>query len=366
MNDGEEEFKLTEHIKVNILNIWQSGCKDLNEITGRIFPGLDGRFKEGRAIKKFLIQNKLNPKLSHKYTKKIDEFELTEDQKEFIRNNASNNKAEDLAKEIFEQTLNPNDTRLRAVKKFCELLDPNLRYKPEDNEVTNKYYPPKNHTQAMRKIEKWVQTKNFAKNPPRQFDLQCFDKLISYMHNFHFLHIINQYYEQDKRDLFESTFVRYIHDKPDLIEEELDQYIDLCSDIVHAETIRHDRLIYQKIRDEYLNQEDVEKKKLSYTMVEYLGKLETELNNTKKRIEKNYERLVSNRAERLANQHSANASVHALVLAMQDAEKRAAWVAIAKKRKEQLRNEQRRLSDLDNLKAEIFGLSESEAVDMNI
>ena len=79
-------FTLSPDQELAILKLWNSGeDKNLyiNEIMKSIFPDLpkdkqDGRSKEGRAVKKFLLNKGLEAKVTSKHYPK-EKTELTED-----------------------------------------------------------------------------------------------------------------------------------------------------------------------------------------------------------------------------------------------------------------------------------------------
>ena len=81
-------LQLTEEQKEAIDSRGQE-IKDLSELTREVFMDetLDGRTREGRAVRAYLAEKEINYQTRH-VSKKSDII-LSEEQKEFIRNNAS-------------------------------------------------------------------------------------------------------------------------------------------------------------------------------------------------------------------------------------------------------------------------------------
>ena len=85
------KIELTEEQKEKVLKEWddrESNPPSLLELIRIAYPEepyLDGRSKEGKAVKAFLATREIKPLASHQYQPK--KIELTEDYKEFIDNN---------------------------------------------------------------------------------------------------------------------------------------------------------------------------------------------------------------------------------------------------------------------------------------
>ena len=78
---------LSEEQKKKIIELWNSRPENppsLLEIIREAFPDkeIDGRSKEGRAVKRFLATRKIKAKRAHEHTPK--DVSLSEEQKEYI------------------------------------------------------------------------------------------------------------------------------------------------------------------------------------------------------------------------------------------------------------------------------------------
>jgi len=100
------EIELTQEQKDIIISTWNSRKEDppgLQELTQIVFPdipNLDGRSKYGKAVKNFLASRDLKIKTKSEYTPK-DRVSLSNEQKDYIVNNAAMMTATELSRELF-------------------------------------------------------------------------------------------------------------------------------------------------------------------------------------------------------------------------------------------------------------------------
>ena len=85
--------QLTEEQQLKLLEEWNNRLDNppsLVELVKLAFDrdDLDGRSKEGKAVKNFLACRQIKPRKSHEYQAK-GLIELTEDQKEYVSNNCA-------------------------------------------------------------------------------------------------------------------------------------------------------------------------------------------------------------------------------------------------------------------------------------
>ena len=107
------DHELTEFQEKIILEEWNSRLDNppsLLELIKLAFPDqeLDGRTKEGRAVKTFLATRKIKARGAHEYQAK-EKIELTQEHRQFIENNANMMNGREIAGVIF---ANPSLTNL--------------------------------------------------------------------------------------------------------------------------------------------------------------------------------------------------------------------------------------------------------------
>ena len=349
------DTELTNEQKTQITREF-SRNPDLKHITQIVFQddSLDGRSKEGRAVRSFLINNNLT--FTTTLVPKVEEIDLDAEQKEFLM--SSNVERGMNALEITRLTfkdreIQPLSQQHRTVMEFLR------RYRPEivdDNEmITNdKWSPPKSLSRAIKKVNDWA-GQNLEEIEIQTKQKRMMEKLLFYLKSPRFVHFINQYSTIGDRDLFESEFVRTVWDKPDLTNDELNLYITVCTNYVRQKHIqqRIDKL------NTMLNDTDNERD-LTMRLTEIIKATSDELNQCEKRIESLTKDLNGSRQARLKAKGEQNGSIAALVEAFQEREERDRMIMMAEMQTKLIEEEADRLESMDDYKARILGISKRE------
>ena len=347
-----------------IINTWNEKKENppsLQELTQLVFPeipNIDGRSLYGKAVKKFLASRDLKVKTKSEYTPK-DRTEFTQEQKDFLTNNANLMTPVDLARSLFNNyTLSNLSIESRSVDEYLNTLPKQVRAVQTEEEQQGEYKPPKNQERAMVRVNKYV-LDGIDKDKISAKQKKELNSLISYLHTYRFLHQIGTYVDSVDRDLFESSFIRYAYDKSDLTQEEVDQYIILATEVVISSNIQHTIQTLQ----EQINMEMDSGQKIPMVLVEAVTSARTEYNQCVGRQQKLLNDLKVKRSERMQKQVKENASILNLVLMWKDEETRNEMLKMADMRREVLKGEIGRLSSMDDVKARIFGLTEEEVLD---
>jgi hypothetical protein len=343
----------------------------LTEITAFTYnnENIDSRSKEGRILKKYLLDNNIEYKNRSVFQR--DRVQLTPDQEEFVKNNYKNQHYLDMAKILFK---NNNLTHLslesREVNKFVSKLqkdDPTYfdmtTYTPKEVGNTpsplGEYFPPRRMDQTLYRINKYLNL-GWEEKKLKAMQIKQVEMLQRYLNTFSFAYQINTYRREDDRKLFEDAFIRYTYDKEDLTQEELDQFITLCTEVVTASTI------LQQVEDlrQLLRQasEEDEGRNIKMSLNEAISSLQTEYNQCRTRQNKLYKSLVDDRSKKLQERKQENASILNLVQAWKDEERRKSIINLAEAQKQNLEEEAKRLSSMDELKAVIRGIDIDEMV----
>jgi len=341
----------------------------LTEITSYTYDNenIDSRSKEGRILKQFLLDNNIEYKNRSVFQR--DRVKLTTEHEEFIKNNYKNQHYLDMAKILFK---NNNLTHLsleaREVNKFIEELqkkDPTYLdttiYTPKEavHNPIGEYFPPRRMDQTLYRINKYLNL-GWEDKKLKAVQIKQVEMLQRYLNTFSFCYQINTYRRDDDRKLFEDAFIRYTYDKDDLTQEELDQFITLCTEVVTASTI------LQQVEDlrQLLRQasEEDEGRNIKMSLNEAISSLQTEYNQCRTRQNKLYKSLVDDRSKKLQERKQENASILNLVQAWKDEERRKSIINLAEAQKQNLEEEAKRLSSMDELKAVIRGIDIDEMV----
>lgn len=361
----EQKNRLSEILKKN-------PEATLTEITVYTYnnQSVDSRSKEGRILKKYLLDNNIEYKNRSVFQR--ERVKLTPEHEEFIKNNYTNQHYLDMAKILFN---NNNLTHLslesREVNAYVSKLqkaDPTFldmtTYVPKESEVTTptplgEYFPPRRMDQTLYRINKYLNL-GWEDKKLKAVQTKRVEMLQRYLNTFSFCYQINTYRREDDRKLFEDAFIRYTYDKEDLTQEELDQFITLCTETVTASSI------LQQVEDlrQLLRQasEEDEGRNIKMSLNEAISSLQTEYNQCRNRQNKLYKSLVDDRSKKIQERKEENASILNLVQAWKDEERRKSIIHLAEAQKQNLESEAKRLSSMDELKAVIRGIDIDEMV----
>jgi hypothetical protein len=359
------EIDLSQEQKDLIIKTWndrKDNPPSLQELTQIVFPdipNIDGRSKYGKAVKNFLASRELKVKTKSEYTPK-DRIDFTQEQKDYITNNASSMSAVDLARDLFNNYgLNNLSIEARSIQEYLDSLPKQIQSNTSDREDDQgDYKPPKNLERALVRVNKYV-LNGIDKDKLTAKQKKDLTSLISYLHTYRFLHQISTYVTSQDRELFESSFIRYAYDKSDLTQEEVDQYIILATEVVISSNIQRTIQTLQ----EQIDIEMSSGNRIPMPLIEAVTSARTEYNQCVTRQQKLLNDLKVKRSERLSNLVKENASILNLVQMWKDEDTRKEMIKMADMRREILKGEVGRLSSMDDVKARIFGLTEEEVLD---
>lgn len=350
-------MSLTDEQKEAIKKVY-SKSTDLNEIVRVVFnnPNIDGRSKEGRLVRAYMIETGLKFKTARKV--KQDGIAFTPQQKTFIIDQANQGLSSlKIAELLFpDKEIKPLSIEQRAV--FAVINEINPDYSPsQDGDVgLNSYVAPKSPSRVIKKINDATGSSLEEEKINRQHRI-CVDKLGINLNNSRFLKIVNNYTSKEDRELFEHEFIRLTWDKPDLTADEINLYMNVCKEIVNLEVIsKH----LNKLNDIFDIANDQEE--MSVRLAEIIKAKSAEYHQCENRIENLTKKLQGDRSERMKNKHKENASILALVQYFQDEEERANMVKIAEMQKALVKEEAHRLEGMAEWKARILGLSIEDAI----
>jgi hypothetical protein len=367
---AEDAIQLTPEQEKIILDAFNNAKSDsvpsITELVRLAFPNaqdIDGRSKEGRAVKALLVVKGLKARTSGEY--QIQKIDLSDAHKEFIRNNRGVMTIVDMSRTLF---ANPQLTNLnvetRSVADYARSLSDNTDITMLNLAAVPKetYNPPKSIAGVLQRVDKYVYDHKIKKDEMTAAQKAGLHSLLSYMNTFRFVHQINLYENQVNRDLFESSFVRYCYDKHDLTEEEVDQYIVLSHEAVNSSNIQLRQEKLQTILDGNTSS-DGDKARISMSLVEAISTLQNEYNQSASRFNSLLNSLKQKRSDRLAEQRSSNASILNLVQVWKEEKTRHNLLHLANMRKQVVRKAGEELASMAEVKARIFGHKLDELVD---
>lgn len=364
-----EEESLNEDQKRVILDFWNERAEkgdapSVQELTERLFGGgVKGSSKKGRLIKDFLGSKNISVRGSKVYIKKL--LELSEQQKEYIKNNRGTMTNVDMARLLFDNPKLKNiHKESRAVKAHNESLGPSVYGGKEETPADGEWRPPNTLDRTIARVNKYFKAGGGIDNKKdiKASVVKEVEALMRYLNTYRLSIHINNYEAEGDRTLLESTFVRYCYDKSDLTEEEVDQYILLSKEAVTE--LRTDER-KEKLQTMLSNQaecQDDEKTRVSMSLVEAIGKVNKEYDDCMKRQQSLLASLKQKRSDRLAKKISDNASILNIISTWKMEKTRRELIEIAENRKDKVKKEIERLENMEDVFAKVIGISKDEVL----
>ena len=329
---------------------------DLIELTRALFqnPELDGRTKEGRAVRAFLVKEGLQYNTTQK---EIHVVELTQEQKDFILQYAEDGMtAFQIASLLFPDVkMSPLNKEMLVVNDYLKAHAPNL-VKNEEASLGDTYSPPATPLSAIRKINKYT-SEDLKVDRLTMNQKNHVESVIAFLQAPRFNTVINNYNAKADRELFEAEFIRSTWDKPDLTSDEINLYINICVDYINLKNISAHIEKLNRMFNEAEEQQD-----MSIRLAELLKTKSEEYNQCEKRIESLIMRLNGDRAKRIASKQQENASILNLVQLFQDEEERKIMIQIAELQKRAVEEKADELEKMPEWKARVLGITKNNAI----
>ena len=330
---------------------------DLIELTRQVFDNqeLDGRTKEGRAVRKFLVDRGLKFNTTQKQKK--EEIEFSQEQKEFMIQYAKEGMtAYEISKILFPEVNVTNLSKeVTEVARFIEDVDFRLMH-PSESAINTQYFPPKSNSRVIKKINEYCQEEIDEKQVSRG-EMDNIESTMKFLAAPRFIQVINTYTSGDDRKLFEAEYIRSVWDKPDLTSDELNLYINVCMDYIHLKNISKAIDKLNRMFEDCEDQQD-----MTVRLAELLKTKSEEYNQCEKRQETLIARLNGDRKERIKNKHNDNASILSLVKLFQNEADRNRMIDMAEKQKMLIAQEADNLERMDVWKARVLGIAKDDVL----
>jgi hypothetical protein len=353
---------IDENMEREIIRIYKTN-PNINTLTQQVFKNLtlDGRSKEGRAIREFLVSRGLGYKTTE--TKKREDIELTDEQKAFVRDNCSSMRTIEMAKVLFprKQIHGPLNKECRVIFEYIRVGG--LKARSGDDAVSTSYTPPRNIRHCVLKINEYT-FQDLVEDELSAQNKRNVESLIRFMQAPRYIQIVNSYINKEDRTLIESEFVRYVWNKPDLTNEEITLYINACIDIVNSKRLlRHveslNQIFEEAVQDAGAGEAQ---NQLTVRLSETIKAKADEYHKIQGRIEKALNDLNGKRSARLNQARGRNSNFLALVEVMQEEKERKKLVLLSKSNRLKAKDEADRMESMPELKARIFGTSKNDLI----
>jgi hypothetical protein len=349
-------MKLTEEQQ---LFLKENGTKinSLIELTQKCFnnESLDGRAKEGRLVRKFLIENEISFGTTKK--EKKEGIEFTDQEKQFIVNQAKSGLSSlRIAELLFpDKEIKPLSLEQRAVLDILREINPDI-IPSQDVGLLNSYIPAKSPARIVKKINDATGSDLEEDKLNRQFRVRV-EKLGINLANSRFVRVMNNYLSKDDRDLFEQEFIRLTWDKPDLTADEINLYLNVCKEIINLEVVSKHLNKLNELFDEANDQSD-----MTNRLSEIIKSKSSEYHQCETRIENLTKKLQGDRAERMKSRNKENASILSIVQLFQEQDERRNMVRIAEMQKALVKEEAHRLEGMAEWKSRVLGVHQDDVI----
>ena len=347
LREEQKKFLLDNSKKIHDLNILTQKCFKNED--------LDGRTKEGRAVRKFLVENDIEFKT--KFKGKQDPIVFSKEQKEFIIQQAKDSLSSlEIAKLLFpDKRVSPLSLEQRAVLSVIREVNPDIM-PSKDAGALDSYVAPKAVSRIVKKINDATGLNLEESKLNRQYQI-CIERLGVHLNNSRFLKIMNNYLDVSDRELFEQEFIRLTWDKPDLTADEINLYLNVCKEIINLEVVsKH----LNKLNDMFDIADD--QTEMSVRLAEIIKAKSSEYHQCEGRIENLTKKLQGDRSERMKARTKENASILSIVQLFQEKEERDNMVRIAEMQKATIKKEAERLEGMAEWKARILGISQDDVI----
>lgn len=329
----------------------------LIELTQKCFKNdsLDGRCKEGRLVRKFLIDNEISFGTTKKEKKEGVEF--TDQEKQFIVDQAQSGLSSlKIAELLFpDKDIKPLSIEQRAVLDILREINPDI-IPSQDSGLLNSYIPAKSPSRIVKKINDATGSELEEDKLNRQFRVRV-EKLAINLANSRFVCVMNNYLSKNDRDLFEQEFIRLTWDKPDLTADEINLYLNVCKEIINLEVVSKHLNKLNGLFDDANDQSD-----MTNRLSEIIKSKSSEYHQCETRIENLTKKLQGDRAERMKNRSKDNASILSIVQLFQEQDERQNMVRIAEMQKALVREEAHRLEGMAEWKARVLGVHQDDVI----
>ena len=334
-----------------------SKTRDLIHLTRECFKNdsLDGRSKEGRAVRKFLVENSIEFRTTSRQP--VENIEITTEQREFIIQQAEEGLSSlEIARIIFpSRRVRPLSNEQRTVLATIREVNPDI-LPSQDSGALHSYISPKSPSRIIKKINDATGLGLDEPKLNRQKQI-CVEKLRTNLSNSRFLKIINNYLNEEDRVLFEHEFIRLTWDKPDLTADEINLYLNVCKEVINLEVISAHLNKLNNMFDEADEQQE-----MSIRLAEIIKAKSSEYHQCETRIENLTKKLQGDRGERMKKMQKENASFLSIVQLFQEEEERKTMARIAEMQKEAVKKEAERLEGMAEWKARVLGIGQQDVL----
>lgn len=351
----------TPEDKAKIIDFWNKFTKenkgvppDLVSIVKHYSDGneVDPRSKIGRLVREVLSHAKIKAKtMQHVH---VEEYILSDSDKEFIKNNIADNRIIDLARTLHsDKKIEPLGREVRTITKYLKEIGEYVVKKDEGTITEGEYFPPKTFHEILKKVNFYLHEELSTQNITA-YEKKCLESTIQFMHSPRFGTEINNYKTIEKRITFESEFIRAVYSKPDINPEEIGLILNYCADVIEVSDSKKQAESLKQLLDQVT---DDREGKIAMSLVEAIQTINTHISEVLKRQERIYALLNKSRAKRDEEKSNKTANLAQLFEWFRDEENRKKAVKQAELIRENRKTEVKREENLSDTILLCLGMS---------
>lgn len=341
----ELKINLTTSQQDLIIKEWNSrkdNPPSIKELINLVFSlDLDERSPEGLAIRGFLAKKIEGYKIK---------IELSESDKEYIKNNCDKLTATEMSRLIFENPkLQVGHPETRAVIAFKKTLVDTLQYSHEQE--LEEFKAPRTDNQVIKLVNE-IEWNAFNSDNITGAERKSLEACIRYFNNQRFLTEIETYQDPNERKMFTNNFIRHVYNKPDLTQQDLDIMILYANEVVEHKRIQDQLSILREQQEVIKQQSDP---RMSMSLVEMVNNCTNNLAKSKKVQSELLREINEKRSDRLKKEAANHNSLLNLFSEWREADGRQKLLKIADARKKVLGDKFDELAEMDDYLARIIG-----------
>lgn len=354
-------IELTKAQKDKILSM--GAFLPLDTITKEVFSNdsIDGRSKEGRAIRNFMRENGYEPETSSK--KKREPIILNSNQKSIVSDFVSDQGTDifSLAVDVFpylKDQINLPGERDENKKRFSPIW---LEWRALEDEIdlikqSNLNFPiPNSINGAIRKINE-ATGKKIDKDRITMNEKFMIEKFLENLKTPRFLDVLKDLIDNDEKSLFIKTYIAHIWDKPDLGTDDLSLYINICWSYLTVKRSERDlNAIRGTIRQIRESGGSVDK-----DLLDEVKSLEDAKTTANKQVETILKQIENIRTKKRADKASNKVNILSLVQSFREYETRQLMIKAAEVKRLAVKKEIEKLTSMEKVKALFMGISSDE------
>lgn len=315
----------------------------------------------GKPVSRNSEEFKNMQRFLHKVRRDTGIFNFTQEEMDFIQNNAAYMSVIEMTRHLFPNVKLPQGIS-SSVGMMCErwgITPQRGTGKDETGNIADEEYVPiNNHRTLIWRINDLDPGCGLDAKSQTKFQRDCLDALKKNLRSVRFVLLANQIDKKNLRQLFEDEFIKATWNKPELDPDDINGYISLSYEYVN-EFVLDAQL--RKINEDLYENRDKEDR-YNKPQVDAANNKNQELKECRARMDKLREKLSGSREAKVKARQASGDSLGRFFVAVQEEQNREQFKRVEEARNLVLKEEIQRVSDYEDLIAYVAGIDEKELI----